>query len=99
MVFIEYISDSAAHTCCEVLSDFAQDHCLAACHVLQTVVTGTFAYACRAGVPDHETLTCYAADICSTICCTVKGNVSDDDIPGSFKSGILIRLDDELAAG
>ena len=80
IVLIQHICDTAAHTCCEVLSCFSDNNHAAAGHVLTSVITDTFNYCDGTGVSHGKTLTCHTVDKCFSAGCSIKRYVTDDNV-------------------
>ena len=63
------------------------------------MITNTFNNSVHATVTDAETFTGSTADIRFAACCTIKGNVTDNNIFVRIKACIAVRIDNQLAAG
>jgi len=99
VVHIKNISDTAAHTCREVLSGFSENYHTATGHVLASMLTNTLNYCHCTGITNCKTLTCNTVDKCSSAGCAIESHVSDDDVILCLVSGLLRYFNDQLATG
>ena len=77
---IQYISNSTAHTGCEVLTCSAKDCYASACHIFTSVISYTFYNCCRTGITYCKTFSRHAIDEYFTAGCPVKCHVTDDNV-------------------
>ena len=99
IIHIQYICDTAAHTCCKVLASLTKYDYAAACHIFTTMLSHAF-YNCRCtGVTDCETLTCNTIDKCGTASCTVEGNVTYDNVLFCFVCSFLRNFQNQFTTG
>ena len=99
IIHIQYICDTAAHTCCKVLASLTKYDYAATCHIFTAVLSYAF-YNCRCtGVTDCETLTCNTIDKCSTTGCTVEGNITYNNILFCFVCSFLRNPQDQFTTG
>ena len=63
---IQYISNSTAHTGCEVLTCFSDNNYASAGHILTSMITDTLNDCNCTGVSDCKTLSCHTVDKCFT---------------------------------
>ena len=99
IIHIQYICDTAAHTCCKVLASLTKYDYAAACHIFTTMLSYAF-YNCRCtGVTNCETLACNTIDKCSTTGCTVKGNITYNNILFCFVCSFFRNLQDQFTTG
>ena len=99
IIHIQYICDTAAHTCCKVLSSLTKYDYAATCHIFTAMFSYTF-YNCRCtGVTDCETLTCNTIDKCGTAGCTVEGNVTYDNVLFCFVCSFLRNFQNQFTTG
>ena len=99
VVHIKNISDTATHTCREVLSGFSENYHTATGHVLASMLTNTLNYCHCTGVTDCKTFTCNTVDKCSSACGTIECYVSDNDVLFCFVSGFFRNFDDQFTTG
>ena len=97
-LFIQDISDTAAHAGRKVLSGCAEDNDTAAGHILASMLTDTLDNGVSTGVSDTETLSCDTVDVRLTARCAVEGNVSDDDVFFRFILSCFRRVDNQFSA-
>ena len=98
IVFIEYISDTAAHTGCKVLADTSKDDCTATCHIFTAVIADTFHNSDCTGVTNAETFSRYTVDKGFTACCAVQCHVTDDNVLILLEFAALRWIYDQLTA-
>ena len=98
-VFIQYISDAAAHAGCKVLSGRAQNHHPSSGHIFAAMVTHSLYYRTGAGVAYAETFACHTVDKGLAAGGSVEGHIADDDVVLCPESAACRRIDDQLAAG
>ena len=96
---VQYIGNTAAHTCGKVLAHFTQDNCAAAGHVFAAVFAHTFYDNRCAGVPDAETLAGYAINKRLAAGCAEQRHVTDDDVFVFLELRSLRREHCQLTAG
>ena len=97
-VQIQYISDTAAHSGCKVLSSLAKNNNASSGHVLASMITNTFYNCFCARVSDCKTLTCHTIDKSFTTGCSVKCNISYYNILFVFKCNTLRWIHDQFSA-
>ena len=99
VAFIQYISNTAAHTGCKVFTGGSQDYHASAGHVFTTMITYTFDNCDGTGVTYAETFACHTVDECFTGGCTVQCHITDDDIFLSLELAALRGIYHQLTAG
>ncbi len=99
VVHIKYVCDTAAHSGCEVLACCSNNYYFTTCHVLASVIADTLNNCRCTGVTNSKTLTGNTVDECLTASCTVKCNISDDDILMLHEADTIRWVNDDLTTG
>ena len=99
VVQVEDIGDAPAHACGEVFARCAENDRTAAGHVFEAMVPAALRHQGGAGIADAEALSRYAVEIGFAGRGPEEGDVAHDDITVRLKGAVLVRNDNELAAG
>ncbi len=99
VMLIQYISDTAAHACREVLAHGTHHYDTSACHVFTAMITHALDHRNGSGVPYTEALARHAVNEGLPGCRPIQCHVTDNDILILLKPGSSRRVYDQLAAG
>ena len=99
VAFIQYISDTAAHTGCEIFTGHTENYHTTAGHVFTAMISYTLDNCDGTGVTHAETLACHTVDKCLTGGCTVQCHVTDDDVFLRLELATLGRIYHQLTTG
>ena len=97
-IFIQYICDSTAHTCCKVLTCFTKYDNSTTCHIFTAMVTYALYYSCCTRVSYSKTLTCNSIYKCLTAGSAIQCHISDDDVLILLIGSPLFWIYDKLTA-
>ena len=98
LVHIPYVSNTAAHTRCEVPSGFAKDDNLTTRHVFAAVVAHAFYNNSDTRVAHSETLASHPADVSFARSPSEEGYVTDDDVLRRIVGDGFIGIEDQLTS-
>ena len=94
VILVQYISNTAAHTCSKVLAYRTDYNHTATGHVLTAVITDTLDYGNSTGITYTETFSCHTVDKCLTGGCSIQCHITDNNIFILFEFGTLRRIYD-----
>ena len=99
MMLIQYISNTAGHTGCKVVSGASQNHHRTAGHVFTAMLPNALCYGGSTGVPDTEAFAGNAVNKRFAAGGTIEGNIAYYNIILCLKTASFGRLYDQLSAG
>ena len=98
-VFVEHVSDAAAHAGREVPAAFAEHDHQAVGHVLAAVIADAFHDRGGAGVANREALARHAVEECFAAGGAIQRHVADHDVFFRQERRVARRIHDQPAAG
>ena len=96
---IKDISNAPGHACCKVTSGFAKNDYTATGHVFATVIADSFNDSMGATVPHAESFCCAASEEGFTTGCTVKYDITNDDVFFGSKATDFRWIDNDSSSG
>ena len=99
MIHIQYVCNSAGHTCRKISAGRSQNNGTAAGHIFQAMITAAF-YNCRhTRITNTKALSGNAFNVAFSRCRAIQYDITDNNILARTERYILRRRKNQLAAG
>ena len=98
VVFVQYISDAARHSCGKIVAGSAKDNDSTAGHIFTAMLTDTFDNSHCAGIADTEAFSGDAVDKGSSAGGAVQSYIADDDVFFRLEACAFGRINNQFAA-
>src|SRR5687767_3653722 len=98
MFRVKDVSNTTTHSRSKVSSGFSENYHTSASHVFASVITHSFNYGCHSRITNAETFSRLTTNKGFTGCCSIEGNVSNNNIVFWFEGRFFIGVHDEFSA-